>query len=106
MGQRNRQRHVFGGLIRRIPEHHPLVASSADIHAHRDIRRLLVDRGHDAAGFAVKTIFCPGIPDLDDRIANDAVDVDIAIGRDLSDHMHQAGRHHRLTGDPSHRILL
>jgi len=42
VGNRDRKRHQFGGLIRRHAEHHALVAGATRIHANRDVRRLLL----------------------------------------------------------------
>jgi hypothetical protein len=68
--EHDRERHELLGLGARVPEHHPLVARAeaverivvAALHlvggldAERDVRRLLVERDHDAAGVGVEAV--------------------------------------------------
>src|SRR5207244_7503913 len=91
--QRYRQRHQLGRLIAREAEHHPGVAGAAHIDALRDVGRLLVDADDDAAGLGIKTVLGPRVADVPDGLADDARDIDVAVGGDLPDHHHQARGH-------------
>ena len=66
------------------------------IDAHRDIRRLAVDRVEDAAGIAVETVFRTVVPDAAHDVAHDVVHVHVRVRADFAaDHDH-AGRGHGL----------
>ena len=108
------------GLVARVAEHHALVAG-ADlvvvvagalallerlVDTHRDVGRLLVDRDDDAARLAVDAERGVGVADLADRVARQAREVDVRLGADLARDDAQAGRDHRLAGDPAVRVLL
>src|SRR5581483_4369223 len=103
-----------------VAEHHPLVAR-ADlvevlaragallerlVDAHRDVGRLLVDRGDDAARAAVEPVRLPVVADRADRVAHDARDVDVGARADLAGDDDETGGRHRLARDPARRVLL
>src|SRR2546427_426221 len=74
--ERDRERHELGRLADREAEHHPLIAGAELlgidpfarldrlVHALRDLRRLLLDRGDDAAGPVVEAVIGVRVPDL------------------------------------------
>ena len=117
--QRDGQRHVLLRLVRRIAEHHALVACADgvfDIHVAlarlerlvdplSDVRRLLVERDENAAGVGIKAVLGARVADLAHRLADDLRDVDVAFRRDLADDVDLARRHERLTGHAAVRVL-
>jgi hypothetical protein len=82
----DRQRHQLRRLVGSVPEHQPLIACPARIHAHRDIRGLALDGVQDAAGGAIETIFGVVISDLADHFPYQLRHVHISCGRDLAGH--------------------
>ena len=119
VGQGQGQGHQLGGLVAGIAEHHALVAGpvvqtvvlltllglQALVHTHGDVGGLLVDRGDDGAGVAVKAELGPIIADVPHHLAGDLGDVHIAGGGDLAHHMDQAGGHCGLAGHPGLGVL-
>ena len=67
MREQDRHRHELVGLVGRVAEHHPLVARAAGVDAHRDVRRLTVDRADHGAGLAVEAVAGIGVADALDR---------------------------------------
>ena len=98
MREHDRQRHQLLGLVRRVAEHHPLVAGPdaverivipvlllvRAVNSLRDVGRLVVDRDRDAAGVGVESVLAARVADLADLLAYEAGDVDIGRGRDLA----------------------
>ena len=82
-----------GGLVAGVAEHHALVARARNgiVGAERDVRALGVDARDHAAGVAVKAVLGAVVADFADDAAGDALDVDIAAGRDLAHDMDKAG---------------
>ena len=119
--QRDRQRHQLVGLVRRVAEHHPLVARAGDVEpivvgrldarlirlidALRDVGRLLVDRVDHRARIRAEPEIGVVVADLADRLARDVLDVDVGLGRDLARHHHQAGVHERLARHAPVRVI-
>ena len=103
--EHDRERHQLLGLAAGVPEHQALVAGAEVVDAHRDVGRLLVDRGDDAAGLVVEAVLRPCVPDALDRVPRDARDVDVAGGRDLAGDDDEPRGQDRLAGDPARRIL-
>ena len=112
MGQRDRQRHELGRLAAGEPEHHPLVAGAklerrgrvvADlergIDALGDVRRLALDRHERAARLVVEAVVGARVADVADRVADDGLEVDVGVGRDLAEDEHEARRRGRLARD-------
>ena len=113
--EHDRERHQLLRLVRRVAEHHPLVARADAVErivvarvvlhlvrrvdAQRDVRRLLVDRDDDAAGRRVETPLRVRVADLRDPLADELRDVDVRLGRDLARDDDEAGRDQRLAGD-------
>jgi YD repeat-containing protein len=119
--QHDRKGHQFLRLVRRVAEHHSLVARAhlvqwvvvtrvvlclvRRVDALRDVRRLLVDRDHDTAGRGVEAPLRMRVADVADALADELRDVDVRLGRDLAGHDHEAGRDERLARDPAGRIV-
>jgi hypothetical protein len=103
--ERDRQRHQLGRLVAGETEHHARVSGATYVHTLRDVGRLLVDAGDDAACFGVEAVLGPRVANLPHRLPDDARDVDIAVGGDLTDDDHKTGGDDRLTRDSSQRIL-
>ena len=111
----DRERHELLGLVRRIAEHHPLVAGANPVDrvavavlglerlvdSLRDVRGLAVDRDHHAASLGVEAILCARVADVLDRVADDGADVDVRLGRDLAGNDDEPRRDERLAGDPA-----
>jgi hypothetical protein len=105
VSQRDRQRHQHVGLAAGVTEHQALVAGAAGVHAHRDVRRLLVDGDEDRARVGVEADGRRGVADAADRVADQRRDVDVGRGRDLAGEAGHAGRDHGLAGDAAGRIV-
>jgi hypothetical protein len=114
VGERNRHRHHFRRLVRRVAEHHPLVTSSLPVElvaaallasfdrgvdALGNVRGLLVERAEDRASVAIEAAR-PRIPDPADRGADDVGDVEQGGRGDLAGDDHQPSGHQRLACDP------
>jgi len=105
VGEHDRERHQLRGLPARVAEHEPLISRAERVHAHGDVRRLLVDRRDDAAGLVVEAVLGAGVAHLFDRLAGDPRDVHVAGGRDLPRHHHEAGGEEALARDAARGIL-
>ena len=70
-----------------------------------DVGRLLVDAGQDAAGFVVEAVMGAGVADLADRVADDLLEIGVALRGDLAGDEHHAGRGYRLAGDAALGVL-
>ncbi len=103
--QRDRQRHQLRSLVRRIAEHHPLVARAARVHAHRNVARLLVDGRDHRAGIRIEAIERIVVADGSHRPAHQALEVHIRLGGDLTRNHHQPGAGQRLARHPAKRVL-
>ena len=102
--QHDRQRHALAGLVGGVTEHHALVAGALHllavrIDAHRDVRRLAVDRREHGAGAAVHAVGGVGVADALHRPADQVGDVDVGLGRDLARDDRHPGGHQRLARD-------
>ena len=118
--ERDRQRHQLGGVVAGVAEHQALVAGAlpvdrvdgagaalvAGVDALGDVGGLAADRDLHAAGGAVEALLRGVVADLEDPVADDLRDVDVAGGGDLAGDDHQAGGEQRLDGDPAVRVLL
>ncbi len=113
VGQGDRQRHELRRVAAGEPEHHPLVAGpelergggvvahlERRIDALGDVRRLLLDRDERAAGLVVEAVVGSRVADVADRVADDRLEVDVGVGRDLAEDEHESGRRRRLARDP------
>ena len=118
MGQRDRQRHELGRLAAGEPEHHPLVAGAelerrrrvvADLErgvdALGDVRGLVLDRHERAAGLVVEAVVGAGVADVADGVADDRLEVDVGVRRDLAEDEHEARRRRRLARDAGVRVV-
>ena len=117
--EHDRERHELGRLVRRVAEHHPLVAGAGQIEriavavlglvrlvdALRDVGRLLVERDDDAARLRVEAELRARVADLAHALAHEARDVDVRVGRDLPGDDDEAGRDQRLAGDAALGIV-
>ena len=117
--EHDRQRHQLLGLVRRVAEHHSLIAGALlvervgvpvlplerRVHALRDVGRLLVDRDDHAARVGVEAELRARVPDLADPLAHQARDVHVRRRRDLAGHDDEAGGDQRLARHPSGRIV-
>ena len=115
--EHDRHRHELFGLVRRVPEHHPLVAGADEVErigvpvlrlvrlvdALRDVGRLAVDRDDDPAGLEVEAVLRARVADLRDAIAHHRADVDVDVRRDLAGDDDQPGRDQRLARDAAVR---
>ncbi len=117
MREGDRQWHQLGRLAAGEAEHHALVAGAliVDVRpaaclerlvdAALDVGRLLVDRDQRPAGSVVEAEASVGVADPAHGVANDGLEVDVGVGRDLADDHHRAGRGGRLTGDSGARVV-
>ena len=118
VAQRDGQGHFLRGLVAGIAEHHALVAGAdvrlvlpaaglqGVVHAHGDVRALVVDGGHHGTGPAVEGLLRSVVADVHDSPADDRVDIHIGFGRDLAHDGDHAGRRKGLAGNAGGGILL
>jgi hypothetical protein len=118
VGEPDGQRHVLGGLVRRVAEHDALVAGALPVElvviaaaglerrvdALRDVGRLRTDRHLDAAGAPVEADRRRVVADAHDQVADDGGDVDIALGGHLAGDVDESRRHHGLDRHPARRV--
>jgi hypothetical protein len=118
--EHDRQRHQLVGLVRRVAEHHPLVAGADAVErvvvavlrfvrrvdTLRDVGRLLVERDHHTARICVEAVLRARVADLADPLAHEVRDVDVRVGRDLTGDDDEARGDQRLAGDAAHRVVL
>ena len=105
MREADRHRHQLGGLVAGEAEHHAGVSGTTHVHSLGDVGRLLVDADQHTAGLRVEPILGSRVADLTDRLPDDARDVHVAVGRDLSGDQDQPGRDRRLACHPGQRVL-
>ena len=105
MRQHDGQRHQLLGLVAGETKHQPLVAGAARVDAHRDVRGLAVNRRQHGAGLGIEAVLAARVPDLRDRRPHDVLVIDHGRGRDLAGEDGEAGRHQRLAGHATHRVL-
>ena len=115
----DRQRHELRRLVRRIAEHHALIARTDGVgdigftllrlkrlvNAECDVGRLLIERYENAARRCIEAILRTRVADLLHSLADDVRDVDVARGRDLADDMHLPRRHQCLARHAPLRIF-
>src|SRR5215216_44322 len=99
MRQQDRHGHELVSLIRRVAEHHSLVAGTADVDAHRDVRRLAIDRTDHRAGLAVESERWIVVADALDRRTNDVRNRNIRRRRDLTRDTCEPGSNERLASN-------
>src|ERR1700736_270965 len=85
MGQLDWRGHELRRLIAREAEHHSLITGSAGAHSLRDVRRLLVDADQDTARLVVESVLRPNVTDVTNGLAHDAGNVDVRLGRYLTE---------------------
>ena len=100
VGQADGHGHQLRGLVAGIAEHHALVACTAHlvVGAEGDVGALAVDVGDDSAGVGVKAVLCAGVADVGDDLADDLLEVHVAVGGDLAHDVHQTGGRAGLAG--------
>ena len=119
--QRDRIRHKLLRLPAREPEHQALVPGAhiqrlvssvvmlpglqRQIHAHSDVRGLLVQRRENCAGITVEAVLRAGVADLPDRFPGDGLIIHLRGGSDLAHQDDQSGGGAGLTGDTAHGVL-
>ena len=93
VGQADGHGHQLGGLVAGITEHHALVAGAADliVGAEGDVGALAVDVGDDGTGVGIESELCAGVADVSYDLADDLLEIDVAVGGDLSHDVDEAG---------------
>ena len=93
VGQTDGHGHQLRGLIAGIAEHHALIACTAHliVGAPCDVGALAVDVGDDGTGIGVKAELCAGVADICHHLADDLLEIDIAVGGDLAHDVDKAG---------------
>ena len=103
--EHDRQRHQLVGFGAGVAEHQPLIARAARIDAPGNVRRLSVDRGEHRAGVRVIAILGLGVADVRDGVADDLLEVEGAVRRDLASDDGKTRRHKRLARHARGRVL-
>lgn len=117
MRQICRHWHIGGRFIAGVAEHHPLISGTllsfvripgfqGLIHAHSDIRRLLVYAGDNAAGSPVESVIGGVKADLQNCLAGDLWNVHIRLRGYFTHNQNQTCIYRSFTGDPRLRVLL
>ena len=77
-----------------------MVAGTADliVGAEGDVGALAVDVGDDGAGVGIESELCAGIADVSHDLADDLLEIDIAVGGDLAHDVDKTGRCAGLAG--------
>ena len=116
----DRQRHELGGVVAGVPEHQALVAGALlvelvldvtgavlvrRVDALRDVGRLCADGDGDTAGAAVEALLRPVVAHVEDGLAHELGDLDVARRRHLAGHVHEPGRDQGLDRDPGVLVL-
>ena len=93
VSQTDGHRHQLRGLIAGITEHHALIACTAHliVGAQCDVGALAVDVGDDGTGVGIKAELCAGVADICHHLADDLLEIHIAVGGDLAHDVHKAG---------------
>jgi hypothetical protein len=78
-----------------VTKHQALIARSSCVHAHRDIRRLALERGNDSAGFRVKAVLGARVADITHHFASNVGIIQNCLGRNFARDHHEAGGHER-----------
>jgi len=118
--ERDRRGHQLRRFVRRVAEHHPLVAGAdlvvvvagalaallvRAVDTLGDVRGLPVQRRQDAHGVAVVAEVAGVVANPADRGAGDVGVVDVGVGGDLAGDDDEAGGQQRLHRDPRGRVL-
>jgi len=102
----NRSRHELRCIVAGKTKHQPLVAGAASIHAHGDVRALLVNGHHDSAGVVIETFDVVVVTDVLDYRTNQGGHRDVGLSGNLPGYQHEAGRQQGLAGYPTAGIVL
>ena len=110
------QRHELGRVVAGVAEHQALVARALlveqvvdvaagavlvrRVHALGDVGRLGADGDRHAAGAAVEAFLRAVVADLEDGLAHELRDLDVAARRHLTRDVHEPGRDERLDRHP------
>src|SRR5262249_46623301 len=120
MRERDRQRHQFGCLIAREPEHQALVAGALPVErivvafdarlvrgvdALRDIRGLRADRNVHAARCAVEALAGRVVADFEDALSHDRRNVGVSLRSHLAGDVDLTGRDEGLDSNAAGRVL-
>ena len=111
MSQLNGQGHQISGFCGGIAEHHALVTGAVIkgiglLHAHVDIRGLLMQIHGDPAGIGIKAMTGLDIADFPHRAAGNGFIVHHGLGGDLTENVDAVGDGGDLTGYMRTGILL
>ena len=108
----DRRRHQLRRLVRRVPEHHALIAGAlfekaalSLCHPLRNVRRLAMDADHHLGVVGAESDSGLVVADPPDRIEGHLLPVDFGAGGDFAGNDHQVGGRQRLAGDPAFGIL-
>ena len=113
VGQRNGKRHIFRRFIRGIAKHHALITGTdlvitvlftllgfiRFIDALSNIRGLFINGDEDAAGRSIKPVFGTVIADINNGLAGNLGNINIAVRGNFPNHMDLTGCHKRFTGN-------
>ena len=105
MGKLDGHWHQFFCLIAGKPKHQALVASSAGIYAHGNIRRLPLHGAQDRASIAVVAVLRAIIADTANRAANHLVIIHVRAGGNFTGDDRHARRNQRFTGNAAFGVL-
>ena len=106
VGQLNGKGHQFFGLIAGKAKHQALIARTAGIYAHGNVRRLAPHGAHHCASFAVVAVLRPVVAHAANRIAHKLIVINVRGCRNFSGHHRETCRHQRFARDAAFRVLL
>ncbi len=106
VGELDGHRHQFIGFIAGKPKHQSLIARSAGVHPHGDVRRLALDGAHDSAGIGVIAILGAIVADAANGAADKLIVINVRSGGDFAgDNGHTRGDE-RFAGDAALGVVL
>ena len=102
----NRQRHQLFRLVARVAKHETLVARATRVHAHRDVRRLRLNRIQNAHRLGVITHVGTREPDVGNHFPRNVRRIEHRLRRDLAADDAQTRGNESLASHARHRIVF
>ncbi len=104
MAEVKRQRHIVGGLVAGISEHHALVACAlilriGALHAAVDVGALFMKGRQHATGFGLEFQFAAVVAYIFDHLTGHLLKINVCVALHLPGYGHMAGGHKSLAGN-------
>src|SRR5580765_6709169 len=106
VGELDGHRHQVGSFIASEAEHESLVAGSAGVHAHSNIRRLALDGAKHCAGVPVISVLGTIVADAANGAPNQFIVINVGGGGDFACDNCKTSGHQRFAGNTALRVLF